>query len=190
VQPYERLGTDAAFHDLRAVMALLSPQDAELAATAKALLEWHRSHRFCAACGAQSVMVHAGWQKVVPGLQHPAFPAHRPGGDHADHLRQPAADGPWPTWPEGMYSLLAGFVEPGETIEAAVRREVFEESGSGSARSATSPASPGRFRLPACWAAGARAISEEITRWTPRNCRTPAGSAARTWSPPMPASMR
>ncbi len=123
------LAEDLAFHDLRAVMALLSPRDAELAATAKAVLEWHRSHGFCAACGAKSDMVHAGWQRSCPACQVQHFPRTDPVVIMLITRGNMLLMGRGPTWPEGMYSLLAGFIEPGETIEAAVRREVFEESG-------------------------------------------------------------
>lgn len=129
VQHHPDLPPTQAFHELRAVMAALSPRDAELAATARALLEWHRSHGFCAACGARSSMVQAGWQRSCPACQAQHFPRTDPVVimliTHGNSLLL----GRNSAWPEGMYSLLAGFVEPGETIEAAVRREVFEESG-------------------------------------------------------------
>ena len=123
------LAGDMAFHDLRAVMALLGPRDGELAATAKAVLEWHRSHGFCAACGVRSDMVHAGWQRSCPACQAQHFPRTDPVVIMLITRGNLVLMGRGPTWPDGMYSLLAGFVEPGETIEAAVRREVFEESG-------------------------------------------------------------
>ncbi|MCC5972625.1 MAG: NAD(+) diphosphatase [Rubellimicrobium sp.] len=117
------------FAELRAVMTLLSPRDAELAATAKAVLGWHETHRFCARCGAPSDMAQAGWQRTCPACGAHHFPRTDPvvimlvtDGDRVLLGRSPG-------WPEGMYSLLAGFIEPGEVIEAAVRREVFEEAG-------------------------------------------------------------
>jgi NAD+ diphosphatase len=118
-----------AFQELRAVMAQLSPADAELAATARALIEWHGRHGFCAACGQPSTITQAGWQRscAACGAQH--FPRTDPVVimlvERDNHLLMGRGKG----WPEQMYSCLAGFVEPGETIEAAVRREVFEESG-------------------------------------------------------------
>ncbi len=129
VQHHPDLPQDQGFHELRAVMAQLSPRDAELAATARALMEWHRSHGFCATCGAKSDMTNAGWQRNCPACHTSHFPRTDPVVimliTHGNKLLL----GRGPTWPEGMYSLLAGFIEPGETIEAAVRREVFEESG-------------------------------------------------------------
>ena len=129
VQHHPDLAPTVGFHELRAVMAQLSPRDAELCATARALMEWHRSHGFCASCGAKSLLTNAGWQRTCPACNTSHFPRTDPVVimliTHGNRLLL----GRGPTWPEGMYSLLAGFIEPGETIEAAVRREVFEESG-------------------------------------------------------------
>ena len=128
-QHHPLLPEDFAFADLRRLMSRLAPHDAELAATAKALEGWHLSHRFCARCGSPSRMTRAGWQRSCPscGTQH--FPRTDPVVimliTHGDAVLM----GRSPGWPEGMYSLLAGFVEPGETLEAAVRREVMEETG-------------------------------------------------------------
>lgn len=119
----------SGFADLRATMAELSALDAELAATARGLFEWHRSHGFCANCGTRSDIDLAGWRRVCPtcGRQH--FPRTDPVVimlvTHGDRVLL----GRSPGWPDRMYSLLAGFMEPGETMEAAVRREVFEEVG-------------------------------------------------------------
>ena len=129
VQRHPDLAPDHAFSDLRAVMARLSPRDAELAATARALFEWHRGHGFCASCGARSAMAHAGWQRSCPSCNAQHFPRTDPVVIMLITKGNRVLLGRGPTWPEGMYSLLAGFIEPGETIEAAVRREVFEESG-------------------------------------------------------------
>ncbi|MFN6952220.1 MAG: NAD(+) diphosphatase [Albidovulum sp.] len=128
-QRHPALPGDHRFVELRGVMALLSRRDAELAATAKALLGWHRNHRFCSACGQPSEVVEAGWQRRCPACGASHFPRTDPvvimlitKGDRALLGRSPG-------WPAGMYSCLAGFMEPGETVEAAVRREVLEETG-------------------------------------------------------------
>lgn len=129
LQGHPDLPSSVGFADLRARMASLTPREAELAATARAVLQWHQSHGFCSACGQKSAMAQAGWQRSCPacGAQH--FPRTDPVVimliTHGNRLLL----GRNAQWPEGMYSLLAGFVEPGETVEAAVRREVFEESG-------------------------------------------------------------
>lgn len=128
-QRHPDLPGDHSFLELRGIMAQLSARDAELAATAKAVLHWHRSHAFCSACSAASVMANAGWQRGCPacGAQH--FPRTDPVVIMLVTRGNQVLLGRSAAWPEGMYSLLAGFVEPGETIEAAVRREVAEETG-------------------------------------------------------------
>lgn len=120
---------DAVFAELRAIMTRLSARDAELASTAKAVLEWHRSHRFCARCGAESAMAMGGWQRDCAACGGHHFPRTDPVVIMLITHGNSVLVGRSPGWPEGMYSLLAGFVEPGETIEAAVRREVLEEAG-------------------------------------------------------------
>ncbi|MBL4926559.1 NAD(+) diphosphatase [Fuscibacter oryzae] len=127
--PHPALPDTAAFQDLRTVMATLSPRQAELAATGKAIIGWHASHGFCASCGVASAMDQAGWRRLCPacGAQH--FPRTDPVVIMVIERNGRLLLGRSPGWPEGMYSLLAGFVEPGETLEAAVRREVAEETG-------------------------------------------------------------
>ncbi|SFE47753.1 NAD(+) diphosphatase [Roseivivax sediminis] len=120
---------EACFAELRQVMTRLTPHDAELAATARALMGWHASHRFCACCGAESVPAQAGWQRLCPSCGARHFPRTDPVVIMLVTRGNRALLGRAPVWPEGMYSCLAGFVEPGETLEAAVRREVFEEVG-------------------------------------------------------------
>ena len=129
LQPHPDFPQSAGFVDLRSVMTQLSPADAECAATSKALLTWHDGHGFCPRCGGASLVRDAGWQRHCPACQTPNFPRTDPVVimliTHQDQLLL----GRSPHWPEGMYSLLAGFVEPGETLESAVRREVLEETG-------------------------------------------------------------
>ncbi len=120
---------DAAFAELRAIMAGLTPREAELAATGRGLIAWHKTHGFCAKCGHASDMIEAGWQRKCPACGARHFPRTDPVVIMLILRGNSVLVGRSPGWPEGMYSLLAGFVEPGETIEAAVRREVFEEAG-------------------------------------------------------------
>ncbi|WP_372610547.1 NAD(+) diphosphatase [Aquicoccus sp.] len=127
-QVHPKAPEGSAFCELRAVMARIDPRDAELAATAKAILSWHRSHRFCAKCGHESEMIMAGWQRSCPGCGAQHFPRTDPVVIMLITRGNKVLMGRSHGWPEGMYSLLAGFVEPGETIEAAVRREVEEEA--------------------------------------------------------------
>ncbi len=117
-----------AFGELRAVMADLSPADSGNAAAARGIFAWHEKHGFCANCGARSYIDDAGWRRTCPacGTQH--FPRTDPVVIMLITHGNSVLLGRSPVWPEGMYSLLAGFMEPGESIEAAVRRETREEA--------------------------------------------------------------
>jgi NAD+ diphosphatase len=117
------------FSELRMIMTHLSPRDAELAATGRGLLEWHRTSGFCSTCGHASKISMAGWQRNCTSCSRSHFPRMDPVVIMLITHGNKVLIGRSPGWPKGMYSLLAGFVEPGETMEAAVRREVFEESG-------------------------------------------------------------
>ena len=128
-QPHPALDASMAFEDLRNAMMRLSPREAELAATARALVHWHRSHGFCAACGTASAVEQAGWQRKCPACGAHHFPRTDPVVIMLITKGNRVLLGRNAVWPEGMYSLLAGFVEPGETVESAVRREVLEEAG-------------------------------------------------------------
>jgi len=116
------------------VMQMLQPEDLAIYGGAKSLVDWHARHQFCANCGAPTKLVKGGWQRDCSpkneggcGAQH--FPRTDPVTimliEHGDALLL----GRQPRFPPRMYSALAGFVEPGETIEEAVKREVFEEVG-------------------------------------------------------------
>jgi NAD+ diphosphatase len=121
---------DLKLIDLRSIaMGGLVPQDqAAMLAAAKALMHWHARHRFCSNCGTPTEVAVAGWRRDCPVCKAIHFPRTDPvvimlavDGDACLLGRQPR-------FPKGMYSALAGFVEPGETIEAAVRREIREEA--------------------------------------------------------------
>jgi NAD+ diphosphatase len=128
-QRHPALPADHVFAELRGAMTALDPRGAELVATAKALLGWHATHRFCARCGGESRIAQAGWQRTCPSCGAHHFPRTDPVVIMLILSGNDVLVGRSPGWPEGMYSLLAGFVEPGESLEAAVRREVFEETG-------------------------------------------------------------
>ncbi|KIC40867.1 NUDIX hydrolase [Ruegeria sp. ANG-R] len=128
-QQHPDLPEGYVFAEMRRIMTRLSPRDAELAATAKAVIGWHETHRFCARCGARSEMSQGGWQRSCPACGGQHFPRTDPVVIMLITHGNSVLMGRSPGWPEGMYSLLAGFVEPGETLEAAVRREVMEEAG-------------------------------------------------------------
>ena len=129
LQVHPSLPDGPAFAELRGAMTRLSPRHAELAATARAMFLWHGSHRFCANCGAESRMAQGGWQRDCAACGRHHFPRTDPVVIMLITHGNSVLVGRSPGWPERMYSLLAGFVEPGETLEAAVRREVFEEAG-------------------------------------------------------------
>jgi NAD+ diphosphatase len=118
------------WRSLREVGALLSDRDAGLFATMLGLANWHAAHTHCPLCGATTEKDQSGWIRRCPqdGSEH--YPRTDPAvimavTDPADRLLLARS----PNWPEGRLSVLAGFVEPGESLEAAVAREVFEEVG-------------------------------------------------------------
>jgi NAD+ diphosphatase len=119
----------SGFSEIRGVMAHLPRDDAELVVAAKGLFGWHLSHPHCAKCGAKTDMVEAGWLRKCPACDTPHFPRTDPVVIMLVTHGNKVLLGRSPQWPEKMYSLLAGFMEPGETVEAAVRREVMEETG-------------------------------------------------------------
>lgn len=114
---------------LRTVGPALSADDLGLLVQAQALAEWHRAHRFCARCGGALEVKDSGYVLECAGCGRHHFPRTDPAvimlvtdGDRALLGRQPS-------WPPGRFSTLAGFVDPGESLEQAVAREVLEEVG-------------------------------------------------------------
>ncbi len=128
-QHHPQAPSGADFTELRGIMTRLSRRDAELAATARAVLQWHETHGFCARCGQPSQIAEGGWQRDCPACGAKHFPRTDPVVIMLITHGNDVLVGRSPFWPDGFYSLLAGFIEPGETVEAAVRREVFEEAG-------------------------------------------------------------
>ena len=127
----EPLAADAQWADLRAHAERLAPLDAGLAAYARGLVLWRDRHRHCGRCGAPMLIRAAGHRLVCTqsSCGNEVFPRIDPAIivaiSHGDRLllaRQAS-------WPAGRHSVLAGFVEPGETLEDCVRREVAEEAG-------------------------------------------------------------
>ncbi len=124
--PLEGLGR---FEDLRAIALALTAGDAAIAATAKSMFEWRRKHRHCAACGEIADIADGGWKRVCPACRAQHFPRTDPVVIMLAVRGEACLLGRQAAWPEGMYSALAGFLEPGESIEEACARELFEESG-------------------------------------------------------------
>jgi NAD+ diphosphatase len=122
---------DLALTDLRsiAVQGLVTPDALAVLGQAKAILSWHARHGFCANCGAPTRVSAAGWRRECDACKAQHFPRTDPVVIMLALDGERCLLGRQSRWPEGMYSCLAGFVEPGETIEEAVRREIREESG-------------------------------------------------------------
>lgn len=125
------LAESAEFTDLRLAGGQLDWREAGLLAYARAMVSWRRRHRFCGSCGQPMHATQSGHvlQCTAPGCDNQSFPRLDPAvivlvtdGERALLGRQAA-------WPAGRYSTLAGFVEPGESLEDAIRREVLEETG-------------------------------------------------------------
>ena len=114
---------------LWSLMATLPTDDLALYGGARSLVDWHARHRYCAQCGGGTVLAKGGWQRDCASCGASHFPRTDPVTimlvEHSDRLMLGRGKG----WPEGRFSALAGFVEPGESIEEAVAREVLEESG-------------------------------------------------------------
>lgn len=153
----------AAFAELRGMMTRLSPRDAELAATARAIFEWHRTHGFCSTCGGKSEVAMRGWQTNCPACGRHHFPRTDPVVIMLILRGNSVLLGRSPGWPDGMYSLLAGFVEPGETLEAAVRREVLEETNIKVGEVGYLSSQPWPFPVSLMFGCIGDALSEDIT---------------------------
>jgi NAD+ diphosphatase len=116
--------------NLRSLGPIFDDTSSQLMSSAVALLNWHDSARFSAVDGSPTKSARAGWSRINPVTGHEEFPRIDPaviclvhdGGDRAVLARQAV-------WPERMFSLLAGFVEAGESFEVCVAREILEEIG-------------------------------------------------------------
>jgi len=117
------------FREMRGASMLLPARDTAILGQAKALIDWHQRHRFCARCGAETTMADAGYKRACPKCEAEHFPRTDPVvimlATHGDACLV----GRGKNFPGRFYSALAGFIEPGETIEEAVRRELHEEAG-------------------------------------------------------------
>lgn len=151
------------FGELRNCMNDLSAREGELVAMARGVLAWHGRHRFCSNCGALTEPAQAGWQRDCAACGGHHFPRTDPVVIMLITRGNRALIGRSPGWPEGMYSLLAGFIEPGETVEGAVRREVFEEAGVRVGVVSYLVSQPWPFPASLMLACRGEAISEEIT---------------------------
>ncbi len=119
------------FAELRgaAMRGTISLEDLAILGQAKAMIDWHQRHGFCARCGAPTVLAEAGYKRACPACHAEHFPRTDPVVIMLATDGDECLVGRGKQFPPGMFSALAGFIEPGETIEEAVRREIKEEAG-------------------------------------------------------------
>jgi NAD+ diphosphatase len=115
--------------DARAAGALLPAPEAALVAQARSIIDWHQRHGFCAVCGSPTVLAKAGYSRSCTGCKAEHFPRVDPVVIMLAIKDGHALIGRQPRFPKRFLSALAGFVEPGESLEEAVRRELWEEAG-------------------------------------------------------------
>src|SRR6201746_623359 len=122
---------DVAVNELRgmAMQGVGPPEQLSAIAMAKSMVSWHQRHGFCANCGTRSAMSQGGWKRDCPNCKAEHFPRTDPVVIMLVTSGEKCLLGRQKQFPAGMWSCLAGFVEAAETIEDAVRREIFEESG-------------------------------------------------------------
>lgn len=130
-EEFDGLFPNAKFRDARALALKIGTAhpDLGIVAQAKSMLSWHESHRFCAKCGAESDLSRAGYERLCPSCGASHFPRTDPVVIMLATHGEEALVGRGPHLPPGFFSALAGFMEPGETIEEAVARELMEEAG-------------------------------------------------------------
>lgn len=116
------------FREARAAAQMASGRDAAIIAQAKALIDWHQRHGFCPQCGAPTKMMDAGYRRLCGKCNAEHFPRVDPVVIMLATHGESCLVGRGKQFPAGMFSALAGFIEPGETIEEAVRRELMEEA--------------------------------------------------------------
>jgi NAD+ diphosphatase len=117
------------FEEMRPLGLLLPGPEAGIAATAKAVFEWRRRHRFCSACGHKNETSDGGWKHVCPACRVEHFPRTDPVTIMLPVRGDRCMLGRGAAWPVGRMSALAGFMEPGESIEECCAREMKEEAG-------------------------------------------------------------
>jgi len=155
---------DLVVSDLRsiAVQGLVAAEHLPPIAQAKALLCWHARHRFCSVCGKPTELTEGGWRRHCPSCQSEHFPRTDPVVIMLAIDGERCLLGRQARFPAGMWTCLAGFVEPGETIEEAVRREVLEEAGIACGRVAYFASQPWPFPMSLMIGCHAQATSTDI----------------------------
>jgi NAD+ diphosphatase len=110
-------------------LSMLPAEDAAIYGTARSLIDWHNAHKYCGRCGGTTKLFRAGWGRQCTACDTQHFPRTDPVVIMIAEHEGKALLGRQAAWPTGNYSALAGFLEPGESIEEAVRREIMEEAG-------------------------------------------------------------
>jgi NAD+ diphosphatase len=123
-----KLGPLGFFQEARSAGQIVSAGDAAIIAQAKAMIDWHQRHGFCPRCGMPTKMVDAGYRRICGNCNAEHFPRVDPVVIMLATYEETCLLGRGKQFPPSMFSALAGFVEPGETIEEAVRRELTEEA--------------------------------------------------------------
>lgn len=156
---------DVAVSELRgmAMQGVVPPEQLSAIAMAKSLVSWHQRHGFCANCGTKSSMAEGGWKRVCPSCKTEHFPRTDPVVIMLVEKGDKCLLGRQKQFPPGMYSCLAGFVEAAETIEDAVKREIFEESGIRCTDVTYYMTQPWPYPSSLMIGCSARATSDEIT---------------------------
>ena len=146
-----------------ALLDRMAADDAALWGTARSLIEWHSRHLYCGACGTSTIAFRGGWGRRCTGCGLEHFPRVDPVvimlAEHGGRVLL----GRQPQYPAGRYSALAGFVEPGESIEEAVARELAEEAGLVASGVRYVASQPWPFPSSLMIACTATAASDEVT---------------------------
>jgi NAD+ diphosphatase len=156
---------DVVVSELRgmAMQGMVPPEQLSAVAQAKSLVSWHQRHGFCANCGTKSSMAEGGWKRVCPSCKTEHFPRTDPVVIMLVEKGDKCLLGRQKQFAPGMYSCLAGFVEAAETIEDAVKREIFEEAGIRCTDVTYYMTQPWPYPSSLMIGCSARAISDEIT---------------------------
>jgi NAD+ diphosphatase len=156
---------DLVVIDLRsiAIQGLVAPEHLPPLAEAKAMLHWHARHRFCSNCGAATDLVEAGWKRACPSCKAEHFPRTDPVVIMLTVSGDKGLLGRSGRFAATMWSCLAGFVEPGEAIEDAVRRETLEEAGVKCGRVNYLYSQPWPFPMSLMIGAHAEALNDNLT---------------------------
>ncbi|WP_164157003.1 NAD(+) diphosphatase [Sandarakinorhabdus rubra] len=184
--------------DARAAGALLPAPEAAIVAQARSIIDWHQRHGFCAVCGAPTQLAKAGYARQCSGCKAEHFPRVDPVVIMLAVKDGHALVGRQPRFPRRFLSALAGFVEPGESLEEAVRRELWEEAGITTSRVRYLASQPWPFPSSLMIAAFAEAQGFDVrldeeeleeVRWVTKDEVRAALAGAGDWLAPPPMAI-